>query len=168
MLICGLLVQISKNCSKLQILICIMSTFSENYIQSNKVWPQLQPKTWSEAILKKYKSCTILSIDSLQKCILEVVIDCLKIQSWLKGEIVPNGMSSLSMAASKMYFWRLSMIKWFALLYFSKTALDHVLGCSWGHTWLIWMKFSENVGMIPIKICNFLQFLFSWTNEPQI
>ena len=90
MLICGLLVHISKNCSKLQILIGIMSTFSENYIQIDKVWPQLQPKTWSEAILKKYKSCTILSINSLQKCILEAVIDCLEIQSWLKGENVPN------------------------------------------------------------------------------
>ena len=48
---------------------------------------------WSEAILKKYKSCTILSIDSLQKCILKAVIDCLEIQSGLKGEIVPNWMS---------------------------------------------------------------------------
>ena len=98
------MVHISKNCSKLQILIGIMSTFSENYIQIDKVWPQLQPKTWSEAILKKYKSCTILSINSLQKCILEAVIDCLEIQSWLKGEIVPNWMSSLSIAASKMHF----------------------------------------------------------------
>ena len=43
-----------------------------------------------------------------------------------------------------------------------------VLGCSWGHTCLFWMKFSENVVMIPIKICNFLQFLFTWANEPQI
>ena len=47
-------------------------------------------------------------------------------------------------------------------------ASNHVLGCSWGHTCLFWMKFSENVGMIPIKICNFLQFLFTWTNEPRI
>ena len=139
MLICGLLVHISKNCSKLQILIGIMSTFSENYIQIDKVWPQLQPKTWSEAILKKYKSCTILSIDSLQKCILEAVIDCLEIQSWLKGEIVPNWMSSLSMTASKMHFWRLSMDKMVQLLYFLRMASDHVLGCSWGHTLSIWM-----------------------------
>ena len=86
----------------------------------------------------------------------------------MKGEIVPNGKSSLSMTASKMYFWRLSMIKWCALLYILRMASNHVLGCSWGHTWLIWMKFSENVGIIPIKICNFLQFLFSWTHEPQI
>ena len=135
MLICGLLVHISKNCSKLQILIGIMSTFSENYIQIDKVWPQLQPKTWSEAILKKYKSCTILSIDSLQKYILEAVIDCLEIQSWLKGEIVPIWMSSLSMAASKMHFWRLSMDKMVQLLYFLRMASDHILGCSWGHTW---------------------------------
>ena len=137
------MVHISKNCSKLQILIGIMSTFSENYIQIDKVWPQLQPKTWSEAILKKYKSCTILSIDSLQKCILEAVIDCLEIQSWLKGEIVPNWMSCLSITASKMHFWRLSMPltmgKMVQLLYFLRMASDHVLGCSWGHTLSIWM-----------------------------
>ena len=166
--ICGSRVHKNKNCRKWQILIGIIQTFSENFIQINQVWPQLQPKTWSEAILKMYKSVHHFIIDSLQKWILKAVIDCLEIHSGLKGKIVTNWMSSLSMAASKMYFWRLSMIKWFALLYFSKTALDHVLGCSWGHTWLIWMKFSENVGMIPIKICNFLQFLFSWTNEPQI
>ena len=158
------MVHISKNWRKLQILIGIMSTFSKNFIQINKVWPQLQPKTWSEAILKKYKSCTILSIDSLQKLILEAVIDCLEIQSWLKGEIVPNWMSSLSMAASKMHFWRLSMIKWCKLLYILRMASDHILGCSWGHNWLIWIKFSENVAVIPIKICTLLQFLLTWTN----
>ena len=154
----------NKNCIKKQILIGIIPTFSEKFIQIDQVWPQLQPKTWSEAILKKYKSCTILSIDSLQKCILEAVIDCLEIQSWLKGEIVPNWMSSLSMAASKMHFWRLSMIKWCKLLYILRMASDHVLGCSWGHNWSIWMKFSENVGMIPIKICYLMQFLFTSTN----
>mgnify|MGYP007015799467 CR=1 FL=1 len=77
-------------------------------------------------------------------------------------------MSSLSMAASKMYFWRLSMDKMVQLLYLLGMASDHVLGCSWGHTLSIWMKFSENVGMIPIKICYFLQFLITWTNELQI
>ena len=158
------MVHISKNWRKLQILIGIMSTFSENFIQINKVWPQLQPETWSEAILKKYKSCTILSIERLQKCILEAAIDCLEIQSWLKGEIVTNWMSSLSMTASKMHFWRLSMDKMVQLLYFLRMASDHDLCCSWGHTWSIWLKFSENVGMIPIKICNFLHFLFKWTN----
>ena len=158
----------NKNCSKLQILIGIMSTFSENFIQINQLWPQLQPKTWSEAILRMYKSLHHFIIDSLQKCILKAVIDCLEIQSWLKGEIVPNGTSSLSMVASKMYFWRLSMIKWCALLYILRMASNHVLGCSWGHTCLFWMKFSENVVMIPIKICNFLQILFTWANEPQI
>ena len=92
------------------------------------------------------------------------VIDCLEIQSWLKGKIVPNWMSRLSMAASKMHFWRLSMIKWCKLLYILRMASDHVLGCSWGHTLSIWMKFSENVGMIPIKICYSMQFLFTSTN----
>ena len=72
-------------------------------------------------------------------------------------------MSSLTMAASKMHFWRLSMMKWCVLLYILRMASDHILGSSWGHTWSIWIKFSENVGIIPIKICNFLQSLFKWT-----
>ena len=164
MWICGSLAHVNKNCRKLQILIGIIPTFSENFIQNKQVWPQLQPKTWFEAILKMYKSAHHFIIDSLQKCILEAVIDCLEIQSWLKGEIVPNWMSSLSMAASKMHFWRLSMIKWCALLYILRMASDHVWGRSWGHTCLFWMKFSENVVMIPTKICNFLQFLFTWAN----
>ena len=145
-----------------------MPTFSENFIQINQLWPQLQPKTWSEAILRICKSLHHFIIDSLQKCILEAVINCLEIQSWLKGEIVPNWMSSLSITASKMHFWRLSMPltmgKMVQLLYFLRMASDHVLGCSWGYTWLIQKKFSENVDMIPIKICNLLQFLFTWTN----
>jgi hypothetical protein len=155
---------VNKNCSKLQIWIGIMSTMSENFIQINQVWSQLQPKTWFEAILRMYKSLHHFIIDSLWKCILEVVLDCLAIQSWLKGKIVPNWMSSLSMAASKRHFWRLSMIKWCKLLYILRMASDRVLGCSWGHTWIIWMNFSENVGMIPIKICYLLLFLLTWTN----
>ena len=87
------------------------------------------------------------------------------------GTISPlnqDWISRQSMPASKMHFWKLSIIKWCKRLYILRMAWDHVLGCNWGHTWLIWMKFAENVGMIPIKICNFLQFLFTWTNEPQI
>ena len=70
---------VSKNCSKLQILIGIMSTFSENFILINQVLPQLQRKTWSEAILRIYSSLDYFIIDSLQKCILEAAIDCLEI-----------------------------------------------------------------------------------------
>ena len=33
---------------------------------------------------------------------------------------------------------------------------DHLWGCSWGHAWLIWLEFSDNVGMIPI----FIWYLF--------
>ena len=120
MWICGSLAHVNKNCRKLQILIGIITTFSENFIQNKQVWPQLQPKTWSEAILRMYRSLNHFIIDSLQKCFLEAVIDCLEIQSWLKSEIVPNLMSSLSKAASKMHFWRLSMIKWCKLLYILK------------------------------------------------
>ena len=148
----------------MQISIGIIHTFSENFNQIDQVWPQLQPKMWSEAILKKYKSCTILSIDSLQKCILEAAIDRLDIQMGTISPFNQDWISRQSMTASKMYFWRLSMDKMVQLLYFLRMASDHVLGCSWGHTLSIWMKFSENVGMIPIKICNFLQFLFKWTN----
>ena len=134
----------NKNCRKLQILIGIIPTFSENFNQIDQVWPQLQPKTWSEAI------------------------DKLDIQLGAISPFNQDWISRQSMTAFKMHFWRLSIIKWCTLLYILRMASDHVLGCSWGHTWLIWMKFSENVGIIPIKICNFLQFLFSWTHEPQI
>ena len=74
------MVHVSKNCSKLQILIGIMSTFSENFIQIIQVWPQLQPKTWSEAILRIYKSLCHFIFDSLQKYIVEAAIDRLDIQ----------------------------------------------------------------------------------------
>ena len=62
------------------------------------MWPQLRPQTWSEAILRIYKSAHHFIIDSLQKCILEAAIDCLEIQSWLKGEIVQSINDSLQNA----------------------------------------------------------------------
>ena len=77
--ICGWLVHVNKNCSEYQILIGIMPTFSENFFQINQVWPQLQPKTRSEAILRMFKSLHNFIIDSLQKCILEAAIDRLDI-----------------------------------------------------------------------------------------
>ena len=103
--ICGWLVHLKKKWRKLQILIGIIPTFSEDFIQIDKVWPQLQPKTWSEAILRIYTSLDHFIIDSLQECILEATIDCQEIQCWLKGDIVPKWMSSVSMAASRMHFW---------------------------------------------------------------
>ena len=141
-----------------------MAIFSENFIQINELWPQLQPKTWSESIIRMYKSLHHFIVDSLQKCILEAAIDRLDIQLGTISPFNQDWISRQSRTASKMYFWRLSMIKWSKLLYILRMASDHVLGCSWGHNWLIWMKFSENVAMIPIKICNLLQFLLTWTN----
>ena len=158
----------NKNCIIYQILLGIIPTFSENFIQIDKVWPRLQPKTRSEAILKIYTSLDHFIIDILQKCILEAAIDCQEIQCWLKGEIVPKWMSSLSIAASKIHFLRLSMLKWSKLVYILRMASDHVLGCSRGHTLSIWMKFSENVGMIPIKIWYLMQFVLTWTNLAQM
>ena len=154
----------NKNGIKKQILIGIILTFSKNFIQINQVWPQLQPKMWSEAILRIYTSLDHFIIDSLQKCILEAAIDRLDIQLGTISPFNQDWISRQSMTASKMHFWRLSMIKWCKLLYILRMASDHILGCSWGHTWLIWLKFSENVGMIPIKICFLLQFLFTSTN----
>ena len=75
--------------------------FSENFIRINQVWPQLQPQTWSEAILKIYTGLDHLYHWQPPKWILEAAIDRLEIQCWLKGEIVHKWMSSLSMAASK-------------------------------------------------------------------
>ena len=127
-----------------------MPTFSENFIQINQVWPQLQPKTWSEAILRMYKSLHHFIIDSLQKCILEAAFDRLDIQLGTISPFNQDWISRQSMTASKMHFWRLLMDKMVQLLYFLRMASDHVLGCSWGYTWLIQKKFSENVDMIPI------------------
>ena len=64
MWICGSLVHVNKNCRKLQIFIGIIPTFFENVIQINQVWPQLQTKTWSEAILRMYKNSHNFIIDS--------------------------------------------------------------------------------------------------------
>ena len=44
----------------------------------------------AKAIYKIYTSLDHFIIDSLQKWILEAAIDRQEIQSWLKGEIVPN------------------------------------------------------------------------------
>ena len=105
-----------------------MHTFSENFIQINQVWPQLQPKSWSKAILRMYKSLHHFIIDSLQKCILEAAIDKLDIQL---GTISPFNQDWIS---RQSMLEMLSMIK---LLYILRMALDHILGCSWGNTWLI-------------------------------
>ena len=148
----------------MQNLIGIIPTFSENFIQISQVWPQLQPKTWSKAVFEKYKSANHFIIDSRQKYILEAAIDRLDIQLVTILPFNPEWISRQSMTAFKIHFWRLSMIKWCTLLYILRMASDHVLGCSWGHTWLIWMTYSENGNMIPVEICNILQFLLSWTN----
>ena len=63
-----------------------MPTFSENFIQINQVWPQRQPKTSSEAILRIYSSLDHFHIDNLQKCTLEAAIDRLDIPL---GTILP-------------------------------------------------------------------------------
>ena len=59
----------------------IKSNYYWYHTHINQVWTLLKPLTWSEVILRIY-------------------IDRLEIQSWLKGEIVPNLISSISMAAS--------------------------------------------------------------------
>ena len=112
MWICGSLVHVNKNCRKLQILIGIIPTFSENFIQINQVWPQLQPKTWSEAILRIYLGLDHFLIDSFQKYILEATIDRLEIQLGTISPFNQDWISKQSMAASKMHFQRLSMRKW--------------------------------------------------------
>ena len=143
-----------------------MATFSENFIQINQLWPQLQPKMWSEAILRMYKSLLHFIIDSLQKCILEDAIDRLDIQLGTISPFNQDWISRQSITASKMHFWRLSLIKWSKLLYILRMASDHILGCSWGHNWLIWMKFSKNLGMIPLKIWVLIQNILTWSNYP--
>ena len=103
------LVHVNKNCAKYQILI---STISENFIQINQLWPQLQPKMWSEAILRIYSGLDHFLIDSLQKCILEAAIDRLDIHLGTISPFNQHWIFWQSMVASKLHFWRLSMIKW--------------------------------------------------------
>ena len=43
-------------CNTIQIFIGIKPIFSENFIQINQVWPQLQPQMWSEVIFRIYTS----------------------------------------------------------------------------------------------------------------
>ena len=114
--ICGWLVHVKKNWRKLQILIGIIPTFSENFIQIIQVWPQLQPKTWSEAILRIYKSLHHFIFDSLQKYILEAAIDRLDIQFGTISPFNQDWISRQLITVSKMHFWSLSMIKWCKLL----------------------------------------------------
>ena len=136
----------------MQILIGIIPTFK--LIKCGLSYSlKRDPRPFSECT----KVCTSLSLTASK-------IDRLDIQLGTISPFNQDWISRQSMTASKMHFWRLSMIKWCKLVYILKMASDHVLGCSWGHIWIIWMKFSENVGMIPIKICYFLQFLFTWTN----
>ena len=103
MWMCGLLVHSNKNCIKYQILIGIISTFSENFIQIIQIWPQLQPKTWSEAIFRMYTSLHHFIIDSLQKCILEAAFDRLDIQLGTNSPFDQDWISRQSITASKMH-----------------------------------------------------------------
>ena len=89
-----------KNCIKYQILIGIIPTFFDDFIRIY----QVKAKASTKAILRIYTGLDHFIIGSLQNWILEAAFDRLEIQSWLKGEIVPNWISSLSMAAFKIHF----------------------------------------------------------------
>ena len=97
-----ILVHVIKNCIKYQILIGTISTFSVNFIQINKGWPQLQPKTWSEAILRIHTILDHFIIYSLQKGILEAAIDSLDIQLGTISPFNQYWISRQSITASKM------------------------------------------------------------------
>ena len=109
--ICGQLVYVKIICNTNQIFIGIKPIFSENFIQINQVWPQLQLKMWSQAIFRIYTGFDHFYHWRPPKCILEAAIDKLEIQF---GKISPFNqywISSLSMAFSKNLFWRLQMIQ---------------------------------------------------------
>ena len=72
----------------------------------------LQPKMWSEAIFRIYSSLDHFIVDSLQTCLLEAAIDRLNIQLGTISPFNQHWISRKSVAASKMHFLRLSMIKW--------------------------------------------------------
>ena len=54
---------------------------------------------------------------------------------------------------AQMWFWRL--------------ASNYVWGCSRGNVWLIWLKFSDNVGMILVFIWYSHQKILRPTSSPQ-
>ena len=54
---------------------------------------------------------------------------------------------------AQMWFWRL--------------ASNHVWGCSRGNVWLIWLKFSDNVGMILVFIWYSHQKILRPPSSPQ-
>ena len=88
-----------------------------------------------------------------------------EIYCWLNGLLSSSVFSSLSFAASKTlkHYWGQwpfqSAIKFrhyqkVRKSHWPKTriltmALENIWGCNWGQTLLIWLKFSENVGIIP-------------------
>ena len=100
--ICGWLVYLKKNALNIKFLLASyphLLTISFELTKS-----KLKSQSWSKAILGIYTGLDHFIIGNLQKWILEAAIDRLEIQSWLKGETVPNWISSLSMAAFKIHF----------------------------------------------------------------
>ena len=53
------------------------------------------------------------------------------------------------------------------VMWFYRLTSDHVWGCSWGHVCLIWLQFSDNVGMILFFIWYFLKKKLRWTSSPK-
>ena len=84
------------------------------------------------------------------KWILKTAVDSLEIQLGIISTFNQLWISSISMAASKIHFWRLSMIKWSKQTCVNhENGIESCLRLQLRPHLVNFMKFSKNVGMIP-------------------
>ena len=96
-----------------------MSTFSENFIQINQLWPQLQPKTWSEAILRMYKSLHHFITDSLQNLHFFISkYQSFQIEMYSSSIETPLHCSMVSSRVSVQDTWTLTLVSRLKCSYF--------------------------------------------------
>ena len=92
-----------------------------------------------------------------------------EIYCWLNGLLSSSVFSSLSLAASKTLKNKFRHYPKVRKSHWPKTrilamALDNIWGCNWGQTLSIWLKFSENVCIIPKLIWLLGHLLVIWTS----
>ena len=126
---------------------------------SKKYWREIDPLAYAFIVLE-------LCCDSFRPCppySWSYKSRTEKVTASRKSAILPNWCCLLFITMLSGYPCFYLVIVWSNLL-----ASNHIIGWSWGHTWLIWMKFSENVGVISVKIWHLMQFVFTWSNDPHM
>ena len=155
--ICGSRVHKNKNCRKWQILIVLYKHFLKISFKLIKCGLSYSLKRDPRSLSKCTKVGTILSLTASKKAfwrlpLIDWTFNWGQFYLSIKIELPDNQRQPPNCIFGGKFLYILRMVS------------NHILGCSWGHTRLIWMKFSENVGIIPIINCNLPQFLFTWTN----